>query len=245
MVCLRFSFSRGEELKYLSHLDLMRLFQRALRRAGIPVARSKGFNPRPRISLAVPLPVGVTADQEYGEICLQGGVPLKQFVESLNSQLPPGLSITGAGEAKPGARSLSAVVNAALYRATRPDARPAPVEQWREAAEGLLVRSEIMVNRNRGAGKIADRVNIRPYIFSLTVHALPATGGAVIEMLLQVGSRGGVSPSVVLQQLAGETGEQEELWRWQIHRRGLYIYGEELTSPLPGGGHYFWIRRSL
>ncbi|NMA92457.1 MAG: hypothetical protein GX973_04970, partial [Firmicutes bacterium] len=104
-------------------------------------------------------------------------------------------------------------------------------------------RSQIIVSRNRRGGKIADRVDIRPYIYNLTVHALPEKKAAAIDMLLQVGSRGGVSPLVVLQQLAGLRSEKEELWRWQIHRLGVYIYGEELKSPLPEGGKYFWIKR--
>ncbi|HHX87328.1 MAG TPA: DUF2344 domain-containing protein, partial [Firmicutes bacterium] len=177
------------------------------------------------------------ADKEYGEIYIQKEIHLKQFVENLNRQLPSGLSVTGAGEADPGAPALSAVIDAALYQAARPNSRLAPVEQWRKAAKDLLTRSEIIVNRNHRAKKIVGQVNIRPYIYSLTVRVLPAKGATAIDMLLQVGSRGGVSPTVVLQQLAdGVRGEKEELWRWQIHRRGLYIYGEELMSPLPEGG---------
>ena len=61
---LRLKFSRGEKLKYLSHLDLMRLWERALRRAGLPAAYSEGFSPHPRISLASPLAVGVTSRAE-------------------------------------------------------------------------------------------------------------------------------------------------------------------------------------
>ena len=60
MLRLRIKFSRGEQLKFLSHLDLMRLWERALRRAGINPAYSEGFSPHPRISLAAPLAVGVT-----------------------------------------------------------------------------------------------------------------------------------------------------------------------------------------
>ncbi len=246
MIRLRFSFSRGDELKYLSHLDLMRLFQRALRRAETPVLFSRGFNPRPRMSLAVPLPVGVTADQEYGEIYLRKGISPKQFVENLKPQLPLGLSLTEAEETEIGAKSLSALINAALYRATRLEACPVQVERWQKAVENLLTTREIMINRNCRPGKTVERVDIRPFIYNLTVHALPATAAIAVWMLLQVGSLGGVSPTAVLPQLAGEAGEQEGLWgRWCIHRQGLYIYGEgRLTSPLSGGGNDFWIRRS-
>ncbi len=65
---LRTSFSRGEELKFLSHLDLMRLWERAFRRAGISLASSEGFTPHPRISLAAPLSVGTTGQAELMDV---------------------------------------------------------------------------------------------------------------------------------------------------------------------------------
>lgn len=62
---IRFRYARGKELRFLSHLDMLRLFQRAMRRAGLPLAYTLGFSPRPRLSLAAPLPVGATASREY------------------------------------------------------------------------------------------------------------------------------------------------------------------------------------
>ncbi|MFQ5886684.1 MAG: TIGR03936 family radical SAM-associated protein, partial [Anaerolineae bacterium] len=55
---IRITFSKGEEIQYISHLDMMRLWKRTLRRANLPLAYSKGFNPQPKISIAAPLPVG-------------------------------------------------------------------------------------------------------------------------------------------------------------------------------------------
>ena len=68
---LRVTFSRGEELKYLSHLDVMRLWERALRRADLPLAYSQGFSPHAKISIAAPLPLGVTGERELMDIVLQ------------------------------------------------------------------------------------------------------------------------------------------------------------------------------
>ena len=161
VVRLIFSFARGEELKYLSHLDLMRLFQRALRRAGVPVDFSRGFNPRPRISLAVPLPVGITADQEYGEVYLQGCLSPKDFLENINIQLPPGLILTGAGEAEDGGRSLGALINAACYRLTGPEGFSSGLQKWQEAANILLARHEIIVKREERPPKKTKQLDIR------------------------------------------------------------------------------------
>ncbi len=65
---LRIRFKRGEEIKFISHLDLIRVWQRAFRRAGVVLAYSEGFNPHPRISLASPLALGITADAELMDV---------------------------------------------------------------------------------------------------------------------------------------------------------------------------------
>jgi radical SAM-linked protein len=90
---LRIRFRRGEELKYLSHLDLMRLWQRALTRAGIGLAYSEGFNPHPRLSLAAPLALGVTSEAEFMDIVLAKWSSPHTFTTAVARQLPDGIEI--------------------------------------------------------------------------------------------------------------------------------------------------------
>jgi len=90
---LRLKFSRGEQLKYLSHLDLMRLWERALRRAEILPAYSEGFSPHPKISLAAPLQVGVTSSAELMDVFLEGHVTPGVFTRKVSEQLPQGVGI--------------------------------------------------------------------------------------------------------------------------------------------------------
>jgi radical SAM-linked protein len=90
---LRIRFSRGEELKYISHLDLMRLWQRALNRAGIALAYSEGFNPHPRMSLAAPLALGVTSEAELMDIVLAKFMSPHSFTAAIGAQLPCGIAI--------------------------------------------------------------------------------------------------------------------------------------------------------
>jgi radical SAM-linked protein len=92
---LRIRFSRGEELKYISHLDLMRLWQRALNRAGIALAYSEGFNPHPRMSLAAPLALGVTSESELMDVILAKFASPHAFTAAVGRQLPRGISIDG------------------------------------------------------------------------------------------------------------------------------------------------------
>jgi len=92
---LRVKFSRGEELKYISHLDIMRLWQRALNRAGIALAYSEGFSPHPRMSLAAPLALGVTSAAELMDIVLAKFISPHAFTAAVGRQLPRGVAIDG------------------------------------------------------------------------------------------------------------------------------------------------------
>ena len=90
---LRIRFKRGAEVKFISHLDTMRLWQRALIRAGMPLAYSEGFNPHPRISLAAPLAVGVTSEAELMDVILTRTVSPHFFINAVSQQLPAGIEI--------------------------------------------------------------------------------------------------------------------------------------------------------
>lgn len=124
------SFSRGDELKFLSHLDLMRLWERALRRAGLPLAYSQGFSPHPRLSLALPLPVGVTSQAELMELWLQRPLALDRLLEPLRRQLPQGIALGGARPLPEQAPALASRVRFAEYL----------VEARGEAAQGAVAR---------------------------------------------------------------------------------------------------------
>ena len=93
MFRLRLRFKRGPEIKFISHLDIIRLWQRAFRRAGIPLAYSEGFNPHPRISLAAPLALGVTGEAELMDIFVAKQVSPHNLEAAVSRQLPPGMEI--------------------------------------------------------------------------------------------------------------------------------------------------------
>jgi radical SAM-linked protein len=90
---LRVRFRRGNELKFISHLDVMRLWIRALRRARISVVYSEGFSPHPRISLAVPLSVGMTGESEFMDVTVDKVTSPHWFMDVINRQLPTGIEV--------------------------------------------------------------------------------------------------------------------------------------------------------
>lgn len=115
---IRITFARGDETKYITHLDLMRFWERALRRAAIPIAYSEGFSPHAQISLAAPLAVGTTGDAELMDVWLAEPMPPRALTRAVSPQLPPGLSIVSAVEVGLALPALQAEVRFAEYLVT-------------------------------------------------------------------------------------------------------------------------------
>jgi len=112
---LRITFARGDDMKFVTHLDMMRFWERALRRAGIPVAYSEGFSPHAQISLAAPLAVGTTSDAELMDAFLAEPMQPKRLLAALAEQLPRGISLAAAQEVGLALPALQAAVRFAEY----------------------------------------------------------------------------------------------------------------------------------
>lgn len=95
---IRIRLSRGGVLKWISHLDMQRTLERALRRSGIPMSYTEGFHPRPRLSFAIPLPLGYTSDADWMDIFLHREMSPEQVKQALQDSLPEGLNVLEAKE---------------------------------------------------------------------------------------------------------------------------------------------------
>lgn len=108
-------FEKGEEVRFISHLNLVKAFVQALRRSDFPVVYSAGFSPRPKVSFAPPLPLGMKSRSEFADIILEGTVDICKFRACLNEKLPPGLKILEAKEVCLQYKSLMAIIDVATY----------------------------------------------------------------------------------------------------------------------------------
>ena len=93
---INFIFSKKGAMKYISHLDLMRLFMRAMRRADLPLKMSEGFSPHPKLSLKRALKLGLESENEEASIILKEELSPEDFKERLEKQLPEGIEIKNA-----------------------------------------------------------------------------------------------------------------------------------------------------
>ena len=190
---LRVRFSRGQEVKFISHLDIMRLWQRALHRAGIPLAYSEGFNPRPRISLAAPLVVGVTSEAELVDIFCDRWISPHFLSDAVSQQLPPGIEMLQVYPIALTMPSLQAQLRHAEYS----------VEVETEAAQGeteakltsLLSLKSLPWQHQRDTG--AHKYDLRALIDDLwLINCHPAY--CTIGMRLRCDSHGSGRPEQVI-----------------------------------------------
>jgi radical SAM-linked protein len=189
---LRLTFAKGEEVKYISHLDLMRLWERALRRASVPLDYSKGFNPRPKISIAFPLAVGVTGERELMDVTLERRLAPRDFASAVARQLPAGIALLEVEEVYPTLPPLQTQVQAAEYLAT---VGAGETVQQTEARLDALLSSEELPRQRRGKA-----YDLRPLVEKLWLESSDADEHT-LGMRLRAGERGTGRPDEVLDQL--------------------------------------------
>ncbi len=187
------AFSKLEPVKFVSHLDMQRLFQRAFRRAELPLAYSKGFNPHPLLSFATAISVGFTSGGEYFDVMLTEPVSPEEFTERVNAVLPEGVRITSAVDAGEFKASLTTLMQSAEYEARLSFAEPVEKAAFGEAISSLLGGEIIVDKKTKGGIKPVD---IRPMLISMELAefsetsaklaikgALTAEGGLPLELL--------------------------------------------------------------
>jgi radical SAM-linked protein len=226
-------YRKGEEVRWLSHLDVKRTLERAMRRAQLPVALTQGHNPHPKLSLGPPLPLGATGEAELLAIHLEAAMEPTELKERLNAQLPPGLEVLEAW-AVPGYRKKETFgeVDVAEYQVTVQGGPEAEVVRSRVRA--LLSREEIPVQR--GGERPERRVDLRPLILGLEVTG-EEEGAVEVRMRLRTGSHGGARPQEILELLG--LGGEECAARYQ--RTAVYAGQRGRTRPAAGLGRR-WAR---
>lgn len=157
-------FEKTGTAVYISHLDLMRLFQRAFKRAGLPLTHTKGFNPRPSVSIALPLSLGVSSCCELLDFTLEGEpVPNEEILRKLNESLVEGVRVLKVYDngAKVGKLAyLDCIVTLEYDNPLHEDA----VSQ----IESLFAQEEVIVEK-KGKNGVTEQ-NIIPMIRKLTVE---------------------------------------------------------------------------
>ncbi len=226
---VRIGFTKGAGVRFVSHLDLMKAFERAVRRAAIPIAFSEGFNPHPKMSFASALAVGVTSDAEYMDIDLRENVAAEEIARRLMSVLPPGITIRSACMVPDNSPALMSVVNRTSYEVRARATAPVTQAVLLECIDETLKQNQLVIEKNTKKG--LKPKDIRPGIINLTGWL--AGEDVCFDMLLLTGNEGNIRPEEVVQGLIRAAGLPVDPASLRIHRTGLYIaQGDKLAVPV-------------
>ena len=236
----RVKFSKTGSMRFIGHLDIMRYFQKAFRRAGIGVALSQGFSPHPLMSFASPLGIGLSSDGEYLDIVLQDDEPLEGILERMNGQMNEEIQVKSFVVLEEEAKTSMAVLAACDYLiAVKPDRDRFLLDEVRrrEALSRFRGREHIeILKKTKRSEKLVD---IRENIYCITDDGEEfrrITGGfsgdypialgeefkPVLYCELTAGSVTNIKPELVLEALCHQEGEEYDWLVYQIHRLEMY-----------------------
>ncbi len=182
-------YSRDERVRYISHLDFVRTFHRAVRRANLNMAFSNGFNPHPIMTVAMPLSVGVTSDTEYMKVGFEDGYTEKEIMDKLNSSFPNGYKVLKVLEVF-GKEIDFAKINKAVYE-TEIECNNS--ELFDE--KNFLANDKLLVMKKSKSG--VKESDIRPYIYELKTEKINDKK-LKVEMCISAGNDYNLKPDTVV-----------------------------------------------
>ena len=195
-------FTKGPEVRFVSHLDLQRLFQRAFRRAKLPLAYSQGFNPHPLVSFATALSVGMTSRGEYLDVTLTREMTPEEFISAVSAELPKGVEIVRAADMGESRKSLTSAMRSARYSSVVRFAEPVTKDALEAACCDLLSGEIVVMKKTKGGIKPTD---IRPMVRELGVESADGAS-AVISLCGVLSAEGGLNPDMLLGELYKRLG---------------------------------------
>lgn len=210
---IRAKFSKQGSVKFIGHLDLMRYFQKAIRRAEIDAVYTEGFSPHHVLSFAAPLGVGLESVGEYLDLAVHSMVSCQDIREKLNAVMAEGIYIENVTLLPENAGNAMASVAAAEYLVRfRIDREPQ--FDWKSQLSDFYAKDCILVRKKTKKSEV--ELDLKPNIYQLFVE------GEGIRMTVDASSAGNIKPSLVLEAFYKEYGQLPDPFDWEITRLETY-----------------------
>lgn len=178
---LRLTFSQGGAMRYVGHLDMVRTWERSLRRAAVPLAYTSGFNPGPRLFFASGLPLGCTGRAELADVVLNTAMEPTAFQAQVAPHLPPGLVLYHVEEAPLKTPALQAVLKASLWQVdVASDAAP---DTLRARITDFLQAETVTAGKQRKGRQVS--YDLRPLVLAVSHEGQPEAGWHRLLMTLR------------------------------------------------------------
>jgi radical SAM-linked protein len=211
---VRVKFAKEGAMKFIGHLDTMRYFQKAIRRAKLPIAYSGGFSPHMIMSFAAPLGVGVTSSGEYFDMELTERISSKEMEEALGKAMADEMKVISIREIPDGKASACMSLVAAADYTVRFREGKEPELEWKEKLDEFFHQDSIVIMRKTKRSE--KETDIRPWMYQLELR------GEDIFMKLSSGSVHNLKPDLVMQAFANYLGIELAPFAVMIHRDEVY-----------------------
>lgn len=229
---LRIKYTKTGVLRFIGHLDIMRLFQKAIRRAKLDVAYSKGFSPHQIISFAAPMPLGMTSEGEYFDGDFVSVSSTKDMMDRLNATLPEGVKVLDIVQLKEGAKpSMSVVAASDYYIYKNEECENDYLHKLTDKLDSFMAQESIeIMKKTKTKEELSD---IKPGIYKLEKK------DDGIYMLLASGSVLNLKPELVIEALCKHIGLEYNRYDYMVHRLETYMGEKDMLKSLIEAGTRF------
>ena len=211
---IRIKFAKQGVMRFIGHLDIMRYFQKAMRRAHIDIAFTEGFSPHMIMSFAAPLGVGLTSNGEYMDIEIRTPISSEDAIRQLNEVMVEGMKVLSFRQIEEGkaGKAMSLVAAADYTVSFRPGYEPEG--DWQSRLEEFIQKDSILVLKKTKKSEV--ETDIRPMIYQLSVK------DDKVHMTLATGSAANLKPELVMSAFLKSEGLDLDPFALSVNRDDVY-----------------------
>jgi radical SAM-linked protein len=218
MYVLRLKYRKIGALKFVSHLETLKMVERSFRRAKLPLSFSQGFNPHPKMSFAAPLSVGIASDGEYMDVELDEKIDIDEFIKNHSKYFPKNFILV-KGKYVEGKKKLMSLVSMASYAVTFETEKPYTKEEVENEIKKFMSLEDIILERVNKRKKKVVR-NIRPSVKDIKV--LQYVDKIMLKLDLSTGSVENLNPKTAVEKINEHTDIDVVLDTIRVHRIEMF-----------------------
>lgn len=222
---IRIKFRKWGSMKFIGHLDMMRYFQKVMRRADVDIRYSEGFSPHQIMSFAAPLGVGITSDGEYFDIEVHSTKSSEEMIKDLNATMVEGVEITGYVALPDNAKTAMSIVAAADYVLSYKEGYESPLifEEWKTKVDELFASQKTFTIIKK-TKKSEREVDLKPLVYAFDV--IEEDGKPAFYINVSTGSVDNIKPELLVSSIYEKIGLEYNESAIAIHRKDVYAVDE-------------------
>ncbi|MBQ2902116.1 MAG: DUF2344 domain-containing protein [Agathobacter sp.] len=223
---IRIKFRKWGSMKFIGHLDMMRYFQKVMRRADVDIRYSEGFSPHQIMSFAAPLGVGITSDGEYLDIEVHSTKSSEEMIKALNATMVDGVDIVGYVALPDNAKPAMSIVAAADYVLSYKEGYEVPfsIEEWKDKVSELFTNQKTFTIIKK-TKKSEREVDLKPLVYAFDV--IEQDGKPVFYINVSTGSVDNIKPELLLASMYEKLGLEYNESAIAIHRKDVYAVDQK------------------